>query len=113
MNHIKNLFSKKIKESKSNRCIVVDIQPMYEEWINFSIQDFVEYLESKDKVLFFYVGSENSGLGEDTKEDVMLWLVDNGLDEDRLDNFTFIEKGYAFFNKSKIIKSVLINHHHA
>ena len=97
MKHIRKLLNKRIKESANNNCIVVDIQPMYEKWIAFSIPQFVDYLESKSNVLFFYVGVENSGIGEDTKEDIMFWLVENGLSEDKLEDITFIDKGYAFF----------------
>ena len=83
----------------SGDCIVVDVQPMYEKFIDFNISDFVKYLETRNDILFFYVGSENSGIGTDTKEDIMYWLIENGLDEDKINDIKFIDKGYAFFRE--------------
>lgn len=87
---------KRIIESLDS-VIVVDIQPMYEKYIDFNMSDFVEYLDSKSRILYFYVGSENSGIGTDTKEDIMYWLTEHGLDEDKLKDIEFVDKGYAFF----------------
>lgn len=95
INKIKNILDRIDESARS--CIVCDVQPMYEKYIDFNIGEFVEYLETKDDILYFYVGSENSGIGTDTKEDIMMYLVENGLSEDKLRDITFIDKGYGFF----------------
>ena len=82
-----------------SKCIVCDIQPQYSKFIDFSISDFIKYLEQQDDILFFYVGRENSGIGNDTKYDVIDWLVDNELPLEVIDRITFIEKGYGFFRQ--------------
>jgi hypothetical protein len=89
-----------IIEGVRNSIIVVDVQPMYKKYIDFNISDFVEHIQTFDKILFFYVGSENSGIGTDTEEDIMQWLVSEyEFPEERLGNITFIDKGYAFFRE--------------
>lgn len=80
----------------NNKIIVCDVQPMYEKYIHFNIQEFCQYLNTKEEILYYYVGQEDSGIGDDTKEEVLYWLIENGLNEDKAYDITFIDKGYAF-----------------
>lgn len=85
-----------ITEKASKNTIVVDIQPMYEKWINFKMYDFIDFLNTQTKdILYFYNGPET--VGEDSQRDLEYWLLENGLDKDKFGNIEFVDKGYGFF----------------
>ncbi len=85
-----------ITEKASKNTIVVDIQPMYEQWIPFKIYDFVEFLNEQTKNVMYYYNGPNT-VGEDSERDIKEWLMENGLEESKLNDITFFDKGYAFF----------------
>ena len=85
-------------ESGSNNLIIVDVQPEYENYISFDIEEFCEWLnenaDSYDKVIFFWNGPE---LGMVEEYELTEWFYSNGLEEDVVSNSTWYDKGYAFF----------------
>ena len=97
----KKLNEDYLKESASEDLVIVDIQPAYKKSIHFSISKFCDFLIESDyrKVLYLYNGPD---LGLDSEDDVMNWLIEDGLDYDEekidnLPNMNWFEKGYAFF----------------
>lgn len=88
-----------IKENYSSKTlIVVDVQPEYEKGFSFKTYEFCQYLndmiENYDIVLL-YNGYDTLGMIEEYE--YHNWLIENGLDEDNLNNITFYDKGYDFF----------------
>ncbi len=100
-------FYNYLNEKRKRSVIVVDIQPLYKDYISFSIEDFNEFLIKNDGILYFYNGP--STVGVDTEQDIIDWLMENieyndeygEVDEDlyhKLTNQTkWIDKGYGFF----------------
>lgn len=87
-------FSTFLEATSPKTLIVVDIQPEYQKSFTFAIEDFTSYLNStryKRKVILF----NGPDLGFQTKEELHMWYIENGLSESvRLE---FFDKGYAFF----------------
>lgn len=77
--------------------IVVDIQPEYTKREGeFSVYAFCNWLNSQKykKIVFLYNGED---LGMTNKTDLQMWYMEHNLDESKLQNSIFIDKGYAFF----------------
>lgn len=83
----------------SNKTIInVDIQPEYQSYLSFDLHrwiDFVNRNAANNKIIFLYNGAET--LGMVSENDYKYWLIENGMDEEVIDNATFYDKGYAFF----------------
>jgi len=79
--------------------VVVDIQPEYEKGFSFETHEFIEFLnqnhEEFSNIVILYNGAET--LGMISEGDYHMWLVENGLEEDILNDLYFYDKGYAFF----------------
>lgn len=88
-------FYKYLNEKKSNNVISVDIQPMYENFINFNLGNFFEWLSKQKKVLYLYNGPETVGV--DREEEIMDWMLDYDFPEEKFDDIYFYDKGYGFF----------------
>lgn len=90
-------FKNYLLEKYTRNVIVVDIQPTYEKHHseNFKTWEFCEFLNQSRNILYFYNGQNT--VGEDSEEDVKQWLIENELNEDKLDDIEFYDKGYGFF----------------
>jgi len=93
-------FKEYINEKRSRNVIVVDVQPMYRNYINFNISDFCDFLLEQREILYFYNGPET--VGEDTKNDIIDWLTeeyygDIDILDQKLSNAIWYDKGYGFF----------------
>lgn len=114
MKNLKNIIKKVINEdnnqNKRNLRLVnenelngktiinVDIQPEYEDYVSFNINDWVDFLnENSDSnnIVFLYNGSDT--LGMISQYEYIEWLFELGVSEEVLDHATFYDKGYAFF----------------
>lgn len=85
-----------ITEKASKNVIVVDIQPEYEHAFKFHYE-FTEFLNTQSKqILYFYNGTD-SGLSNDDEREMKYWLLSHGLEESKLNDITFVDKGYGFF----------------
>lgn len=85
------------EELSGRDLIVVDIQPTYEKYIHaFDMDDFTEYLNETEfnSIFYLYNGPD---MGFEDWDDIGNWLVDNGLEEDKVHEMKSFEKGYAFF----------------
>ena len=78
--------------------IVVDIQPEYMDGITF-LSSFIKFLnlhfDEFNSVTFLYNGYDT--LGMINEGDYMLWWIENGLDEEKVYDIEFYDKGHAFF----------------
>jgi hypothetical protein len=78
--------------------VVVDIQPEYQNSIPF-LHSFIGFLNQNydelSSVTFLYNG--NDTLGMINENDYKFWWMDNGLDENIIEESSFYDKGYAFF----------------
>lgn len=77
--------------------VVVDIQPSYHQYHEYLTGKLVRYINvsNYENILWFWNGSE---LGcEETYSDMVQYTLEHGLDEDKVDDITFIEKTYGFF----------------
>ena len=75
--------------------VVVDIQPGYQEGCHLLMPEIVDKINNTEQnIIFFFVGRE---LDLDSKTDVIGFLLEHGVDENRIDGMRFIEKDYGFF----------------
>lgn len=81
--------------------VVVDIQPGYHSSCHLITEAVVEKINNSIKedgsstpVIFFYVGRD---LDVDSKDDVIGYLLEHGLEEEKIRHIRFIEKGYGFY----------------
>ena len=85
-----------IKENLNKDLIFVDIQPEYQDYFNFTSQ-WIYFLNNNYlnyNITLLYNGQE---LGMITEGEYVMWLFENGLEEDALNYIEFYDKGYAFF----------------
>lgn len=88
-------FYKFINEKRNNNVISVDIQPMYESYINFDLYNFFEWLSAQRNILYFYNGPETVGI--DKEKDIINWMIEYGYPYEKINDITFYDKGYGFF----------------
>lgn len=78
--------------------ISVDIQPAYENAFTFDIFSFTNFLnnnfEELNTLTFLFNGPD---LGYPDENEYKWWLIENGLDENIVEQSIFFDKGYAFF----------------
>lgn len=99
----KNIDKRKLRlitesEISGKTIINVDIQPEYQKYITFNLQEWVNFINENSKsndIIFLYNGYDTLGMiDENSFKD---WLIELGIDEDIIYNSTFYDKGYAFF----------------
>lgn len=94
--------------------ITVDMQPEYENYFTFNINEYLQLINDNidvtASVTFLYNGEDS--LGMISEYDFKFWLVDNGLNEEILDECYFYDKGYAFLDIVWIIvlKKMILFH---
>lgn len=85
-------------ELKGKNLVIVDIQPEYNDYIPFSIENFSNWLnknyENFNKVLFLFNGPD---LGMISEQELKFWYSENGMSEEIIDESDFFDKGDAFF----------------
>lgn len=96
----KRKASKYLTESKlSSKTIMnVDIQPEYQSYFSFNVDDWIDFLNSNaasNTIVFLYNGEDT--LSMISESDYKMWLLEHGLDKDVIYNSEFYDKGYAFF----------------
>ena len=106
---IKRLIRENINNPKKKRMLYessvngktiinVDIQPEYQKWITFNLNQWVEFINESsesNRIVFLYNGEDT--LGMVSLSDYQMWLMDLGIDESVIDSAIFYDKGYAFF----------------
>ena len=91
---MKSLLEEKNMAGKT--FISVDIQPEYERGFTFDMNDFSKFLNELEchDIIFLFNGPD---MGFPDEEEYKMWLHENGVSGEVLDNATFYDKGYAFF----------------
>jgi len=96
MNHLQTF--KLFESTQHNTLICVDIQPAYEKFATFDTREFMTFLNDTlneyNRVIYFFNGPD---LGYEDQNTLMDWMVDNGFDEDKLNDLEFFDKGYGWF----------------
>ncbi len=91
--------------------LVIDVQPEYHQYCHHMVPKLIRKLnETHQRVIYYYVDFK------DTEEDVVAYLLENGLDEDALDKIEFHPKSYGFFrdwmdegvNKDDIVSAIKV-----
>lgn len=94
-------FRQYITEKRKNNVIVVDVQPMYKNFIPFKMYEFTNFLKEQGRILYYYNGPDT--VGSDTKSQIIDWLYEVSDYDDELFNklnhrdTIWYDKGYAFF----------------
>lgn len=84
-----------IVESSNTNILVVDIQPAYNTHCKHILPKVINLIsKANNNVIVLYNGH---GITDDTKDDVVLYYYEHGLDENILNNIQFVEKDYGFF----------------
>ncbi len=88
-----------LTEANRQSVILVDFQPAYDSdnWgYREALENTIQYLNEKrpSQITVFFNGAD-VGI-EDTQHDVAYHYMEYGLEEDIVDSFNMIEKGYAF-----------------
>ena len=104
-----------LNESVQGKTLIsVDIQPEYEPYFHFSINDYVNFLNQNyplvNSMVFLYNGHETIGLI--SEPDYKMWWLDHGLEEEIVNYSQFYDKGYAFFRycmDKSIDEKVIVN----
>lgn len=87
-----------LMESMNSVVLSVDVQPEYFGGNGFNnkfLRNYINKLNSSNNIICLYNGYDT--LGMITENDYKMWLIENGLDEEKLDSIIFYDKGYAFF----------------
>lgn len=89
-----------LTESLQGKTLIsVDVQPDYEDYIGFNLENYVNFInneyEGLNDLVFLYNGSET--IGNVDEHDYNNWLHLQGVREDILDSAKFYDKGYAYF----------------
>lgn len=97
-------YKKIIKEiwndiTTTKSLIIVDVQPEYEKYISFSIEGLCEFINEKIEegynVGILFNGEDT--LGMISKNDLIYFYLENGLNEEYIDDIKWYDKGFAFF----------------
>jgi len=73
--------------------VIVDVQPFYARWIDFDIEDLIDYMSKYDEVIIFFNGAD---IMCDELYDVQSFFFEHGMSETTLDTITWVEKTYGF-----------------
>lgn len=80
--------------------MVVDVQPEYKQAMPHDmVHELVRFItdnyEQMGQLVFLYNGADTLGMIDETS--YKMWWIENGLDENIVDQADFYDKGYAFF----------------
>jgi len=88
-----------INAVQGTNLISVDIQPEYQDYFDFKLWEYIQFLNENIEVMnsltFLYNGADTLGMVSETE--FKTWLVENGFEEENLNYSRFYDKGYAFF----------------
>jgi len=86
---------KQLNESLINKpLVVVDVQPAYSYHINFG-QKLARLIEKRTGETLMYVNAEDTGVSEDTLQEIKEFWWRIGMEEDTIESLTWFDKGYG------------------
>lgn len=78
--------------------LIVDVQPAYQNAFRVGlVEDILEHIRGLPLEVPVFIVSVNEELSGDTHEDILMFWMDNGMDETLFERVRFIEKDYAYF----------------
>lgn len=88
----------------SRPLVVVDVQPTYEPYFNFSVDELALFISKHSGPILMYVNADETGMTDDNVEhDIFPWWGEiferNGLDffsEQGIDKMSFVDKGFGY-----------------
>lgn len=83
--------------SRSHPVIIVDVQPAYNDHCKSVARKLMKFLNFQNGEVLAYFNGDGSGLTDDNEYNMHQYFIDNGLDEDKINDIQFVEKEYAFF----------------
>ena len=75
--------------------LVVDVQPSYDRWCKSVAPGIANLLNKHTGGRYCLYNAE--GLTEDSQQSVAMYLSENGMTEEAIDDTKFVEKSYGFF----------------
>jgi hypothetical protein len=84
-----------ITESLSTNILIVDVQPAYDAYCRHIVHQLATMINNRPHNITMLYNAE--GLTEDDENEMIYYLINNGVDEDNINNINFIEKSYGFF----------------
>lgn len=87
-------------ESTRNELVVVDVQPVYKNYIKFNIESFINYIKEQNyyRILYLFNGPD---FGFETEHEIKEWLFEKVEYDEELcefiQTFKFYEKNYGFY----------------
>ena len=89
-----------LNEKRNNNIVVVDIQPIYEKYFSFNLEEFTDFLSKQREILYFYNG-ESIGSGDGPEEIIEMFYEASDYNNDFLNKLEndviWVDKGYGFF----------------
>lgn len=84
-----------LNESKSTNVIIVDIQPAYHKFCGHLMPSLCSFLNNQNGNILILFNGEDLDL--DSKNDVINYYLEYGLDEDKIESINWKEKIYGYF----------------
>ena len=84
-----------LNENLSTNLLVVDVQPAYDRWCGRVAPGITNLLNRHTGGKYCLFNAE--GLTDDSQHSVAVYLSENGMTEEAIDETKFVEKGYGFF----------------
>lgn len=84
-----------LNESKSTNVIIVDIQPAYDKFCKHLMPSLCDFLNNQNGNILILFNGEDLNL--DSKNDVINYYLEYGLNEDKIDKIEWKEKMYGYF----------------
>lgn len=87
-------YKEYLTESFNVPLVVVDVQPFYHKYCKHIVKNVVDLINKHKRVKIFYNGED---LGFESKEEIIEYYLENGLDYEEIFKLNFTEKNYGFF----------------
>ena len=84
-----------VNENLSTNILVVDVQPAYDRWCGKVAPGITNLLNRHTGGKYCLYNAE--GLTDDSQQSVAMYLSENGMTEEAIDDTKFVEKSYGFF----------------
>lgn len=84
-----------LTEASGRTLVVVDVQPAYASSIDFA-PELMRYVNAYRGPVLMLVNAEETGVSDDTKEEIAYYWLENGLKKQKLARCTVTDKGYGY-----------------
>jgi hypothetical protein len=84
-----------LQEAAGRTLVVVDVQPAYAKAIGFA-PDLMKFVNAYRGPVLMFVNAEETGVSEDSKDEIAHYWIENGLRPKKLLRCNVIDKGYGY-----------------